>query len=118
MQSGQLNVRMSESLRIEGNLALEAAGWTPSQAVRALWQFAAAHRNRPSEISDLLDKLKDVQSPEKAARLALAAEGAQIVEKGMREMGVDIIHPAPQSLLPYKELRDIVYDELVQEKCQ
>lgn len=40
----QMNVRLDEDLRVQGNLALQAAGYTPSQAVRMLWEFAARNR--------------------------------------------------------------------------
>lgn len=50
MAMGQMNVRIDEDLRVRGNLALQAAGYTPSQAVRELWEFAARNRFEPEAV--------------------------------------------------------------------
>lgn len=41
----QVNVRIEESLKAAGDAAFAQASTSPSQAVRWLWAFAAAHAN-------------------------------------------------------------------------
>lgn len=48
----QMNTRIDRTLKERGDAALARAGFTPSQAVRALWKFAAEHE--PKEIEVLL----------------------------------------------------------------
>ena len=48
----QMNTRIDRKLKERGDAALARAGFTPSQAVRALWKFAAEHE--PKEIEALL----------------------------------------------------------------
>lgn len=48
----QMNTRIDRKLKERGDAALARAGFTPSQAVRALWKFAAEHE--PKEIEVLL----------------------------------------------------------------
>ncbi len=116
MQSGQLNVRMSESLRIEGNLALEAAGWTPSQAVRVIWQFAAAHKDKPAEVDSALRRMVEPQSTGKAEKRALIEEGSTIVMRGMKDLG--IVPSEKIANATYEELRDLMYEDVVREMLQ
>lgn len=51
-EMAQMNTRIDRRLKERGDAALARAGFTPSQAVRALWEFAAEHE--PEEIEMLL----------------------------------------------------------------
>lgn len=53
-----VNVRMAPAARAAGNAALAAAGVTPTEAVRALWAFAARHAGDPARVRDLVEALK------------------------------------------------------------
>lgn len=80
----QMNVRMSASLKADGDAALAQAGYTPSAAVRALWAFAASHAAAPQEIASLLESTestaKEATDSRIAHRLALIAEGPRAIE--------------------------------------
>ena len=39
----QINTRVPAELKEQGDLALARAGYTPAQAVRALWEYAVVH---------------------------------------------------------------------------
>ncbi len=53
----QMNVRLDRSLKREGDAALAEAGYTPSQAVRAVWELAVRLRNQPGRLRKLLEKV-------------------------------------------------------------
>lgn len=66
----QMNVRIATDLKTRGDAALQAAGLTPSSAVRAFWKYASDHGHEPHLIA------------EEAARLeGSSAEGGE----GVRE---------------------------------
>lgn len=116
MASGQINVRVAESLRVQGNLALEEAGWSPSRAIRAVWQFAAQHKGNPAELRRELEKLEGSPQHSPSEKLSLVEEGRSIVEKGMAELGISI---SPElANLPYDELREMAYGEMLEEMGQ
>ena len=50
----QMNTRIDRTLKREGDAALAAAGFTPSQAVRALWEIAVRMRREPESLRDYL----------------------------------------------------------------
>ncbi len=43
----QINARISRPLKERGDAALERAGYSPSQAIRKLWDFAANNAHNP-----------------------------------------------------------------------
>ena len=46
----QMNTRIDADLKQRGDEALKRAGFTPSQAIRALWEYAANHTLEPQAI--------------------------------------------------------------------
>lgn len=112
MASGQINVRVAESLRVQGNLALEEAGWSPSRTIRAVWQFAAQHKGNPAELRRELERLEGGLQESSSDKLSLIEEGRGIVEKGMAELGFSA---SPElANLPYDELREMAYGEMLE----
>lgn len=113
MAMGQMNVRIDEDLRVRGNLALQAAGYTPSQAVRELWEFAARNRFEPEAVRSGFGQLAetaDDATTEGAVDFDFPlGEGWRIVDEGLRALGVS---SAPGEAEPsYEELRQIAYEE-------
>lgn len=113
MSMSQMNVRIDEDLRVQGNLALQAAGYTPSQAVRKLWEFAARNRFEPEVIRGGLGRLAEA-ADDATADEAISfdyplGEGWRIVNEGLRALGVS---SEPGETEPsYEELRKIAYEE-------
>ncbi|RNL48979.1 translation repressor RelB [Paraeggerthella hongkongensis] len=54
MAGTQMNLRIEAQIKERGDAALAEAGYTPSQAVRVIWAFAAEHANDPHAIKGLL----------------------------------------------------------------
>lgn len=115
MALSQMNIRIDEDVRIEGNLALESIGLTPSQAVRNMWGFAAANRSNPEKLRRTLKALEKPSSPdaERKQRRRLIEEGWRIVPDGLAAMGV-VLPPCDDT--PYAELKDRAYRNYWTEK--
>lgn len=79
----QMNVRIDRELKREGDAALAAAGYTPSQAVRALWENAVALRRDTETLKDYLSR----QSPKSQAQPAQSEPTEEAVpeeDEGLR----------------------------------
>lgn len=118
MAQTQMNIRIDSSLRTRGNLALEGAGVTPSQAVRLLWSFAADHHDDPQAISDELARLKGGSSGDKVdaklQKLESLKRAAHIVDDFMEQLGIE--GPLVGDETTYADLRDDVLFERLEER--
>lgn len=115
MSQTQMNIRIDSSLRSRGNLALENAGVTPSQAVRLLWSFAADHCDDPQIISDELARLRSGSGGDeidiKMQKLESLRRATHIVEDFREQLGINT--PLVTDDTPYADLRDeILFDRL------
>ncbi len=108
MATSQINVRIDEDLRVQGNLALKAAGYAPSQAIRTLWEFAERHRFEPEVIRKKLTELEKPEEEEQEQQEDHPIyEGWRIVEDGLRALG---IKSRPADLhLSNEELRELAF---------
>lgn len=117
----QMNTRIDRELKQSGDEALLNAGFTPSQAVRALWRFAARHRHDPGGIRALLDsdpKRIDADSDEDSERRFAQAraeteKGAAILTEAMRQLGISSMDLDDT---PYEELREQALVERLEER--
>lgn len=87
-----VNVRMTPAARAAGSAALAAAGITPTEAVRALWAFAARHASEPARVRDLVEALKGkgaeaVLSQEKLEQFGAFCD-AHLFEAELARMGL------------------------------
>ena len=90
----QVNVRMDSELKHAGDAALAEAGWSPTQAVRALWTYAAQHKGEPDAVASVFssDRAPSSKTDEKDGRVAhrrdLAARGPKLMEEAYRSLGM------------------------------
>ena len=72
----QMNTRIEQSLKREGDAALSLIGLNPSQAVRALWRKAARRGEDLQQVAQLLeaDGAQSAQGGEAQAALAAGWE--------------------------------------------
>ena len=47
MSMAQMNTRIDAEVKERGDAVLAQAGYSSSQAVRAIWSFAASHAHEP-----------------------------------------------------------------------
>lgn len=114
MDTVQMNIRIDRTLKREGDAALAAAGFTPSQAVRALWEIAVHLRDRPGDLADLLGErvspeAREGCSPHSAEEaqdegLRSFREGQRMIESMI--VGLGISTEADPSEPTLEELRE------------
>ena len=104
----QINIRIGRELKDEGDASLLAAGFTPSEAIRALWNLAVRFKDVPQKLRDALlpqdaSEREDVmlRRKEMAER---ARAGAVIVENARLAAGISADVVAEASSLDYGEL--------------
>lgn len=114
MAQTQMNIRMDERLKSLGNSAFEAIGWTPSQAIRALWRFAADHEGNPQILKGECEKLASSSKRLDAAARALVEESWTIVDRGLAACGVDVEGAPTEG--DYDSLRERVLNERLSER--
>ena len=84
----QVNARMSQQLRNEGDAALACIGLSPTQAIRALWEKA-------SKLGEDLEQVEQLLAPRAQARSAepVSDESSQrvydMMDEAYRQLGLD-----------------------------
>lgn len=113
----QLNARMSKSLKESGDEALALIGFTPTQAVRALWEKASRRGKDLEEVEALLrgvgkDHARDVPDSDDAL-----VESWTIVERTLASFDIDYgSYERPQNMPGDKELLEQALCERMAEK--
>lgn len=105
MALSQMNIRIDDKVRAEGNRALANIGFTPARIIRGLWGFAAQNQNNPARMRSALRFIEDqnVEADEKETRARTIEEGWHIAEKGLASLGVLQVSAAPVDLRELKE---------------
>lgn len=117
-RQSQINARIDAQLKTTGDAGLAAAGYTPTQAVRALWALATRFKNEPVKIRVALDPDGDVTPDdlaERKRRLEAVQRGAGLVDSLCKQYGL----PGSSSdlaSLSYRELRDVLMEGHFAEK--
>ena len=101
MGTVQMNTRMDAGLKKQGDAVLAEMGYTPSQAVRALWRFAVNNKDRPQQIHQVLADGSDTATFD--ARLIAIERGRSICQE-LAGLPAEFAHAS------YKELRDAMLD--------
>lgn len=86
----QMNIRIDERLKAQGDSAFEAIGWTPSQAARVFWQFAADHKHNPHQLKKECERLAGVSQQDHSSQLEKISKGWHIVSDAMAKLGIDM----------------------------
>ena len=104
----QMNVRIDAQLKDAGDRVLEKVGLSPTKAVRSLWERLASFSDAPEKAVKLLLPSDGASEPsieaERARKLRVAQEGAQIVARSLAELGIDVSSITDET--PYDELRE------------
>lgn len=110
----QFNVRMDAVLKKAGDEALRRAGLTPTEAVRALWEYVSQPSLNPAEIRTFLESGKskgalEEGETERERRMEWVRRGPQILEAYFKEQGLS---ESPYSSELSVETRRELDDEL------
>lgn len=103
--SAQMNVRMDRQLKEAGDAVLASLGMTPSQAVRALWEYLVVNGRMPSK-GDAAAPVSDGVEPRRME--SRAAQGSHIIRDSCLKYGI----PIPEFSGDYDDL----YEEAMAER--
>ena len=85
----QMNTRIEAGLKESGDDALLRLGYTPSAAVRGLWQFVAAHQDDPAAIRSVIDPASVSELSDEGSRKAHAASALRkMYERTAADLGI------------------------------
>lgn len=112
--TSQVNARIDASLKQRGDKALADAGFTPTHAIRSLWELAVRYTDEPGKLASVLepDAASDVQRARTQHRRAVAKAinaGESLMREAFEEAGVP--WPAEADGRTYGQLREDAYDE-------
>ena len=114
----QINARISRPLKERGDAALERAGYSPSQAIRKLWDFAANNAHNPRAIQSMFgaeeeSALRDAEE-ERARRREVVMKSANIVADAYERLGIT---PSDWTTnASYEEMRECALLERLRER--
>ncbi|MBQ9043621.1 MAG: translation repressor RelB [Eggerthellaceae bacterium] len=93
MAAVQMNTRIDKTLKEQGDASFAEFGYSPSEAVRLVWGFAARNRHNHrvmAEFIDTLDDSKEVAArAEKQARIDAILRGPALIQQFFEERGID-----------------------------
>lgn len=104
MAAVQMNVRIDEETKARGDEVFARWGLTPSQVVRAVWEYAEEKGEPPAFMRPARDAADDA---EVQRRLALVEEGANIWRNFFIDNGLPV--PAPRKI-DWHDLQQEFYD--------
>ena len=105
MANTQMNIRIDEFLKARGDAAFANMGMTPTDVVRAVWEYAASHDDVPAILQAALSSpSKDFAQIESNYRVSLAQDAHGAVSRFRELAGI----PGPSALdeIDYRELRE------------
>ena len=112
--TAQLNVRMDPALKAAGDAGLADIGFSPSEAVRALWTLAARRGKDAMQVKRLLATASNTVAEETAVEEPdvpdVLRRGWNIVPEGMAKLGITL---KPRSDTP-ESYEDMLYEEYLE----
>lgn len=96
----QMNVRIDDQVKRAGDEVFDEMGLSPSQVVRSVWEFAAAHREAPEIVRAALGQTDAIADSIEGQVLG----ASRICERFRERFGI----PAPDQLedIDYRALRE------------
>ena len=106
----QMNTRIDASLKEAGDAVLARLGYSPSAAVRGLWQFVVDHQDDAASVREVIEPDAAGSLSDEAARKAsVIASLRSLYAQTARELGIP---GNDETDLPsWDDLREDWYDE-------
>ncbi len=103
MAAVQMNVRMDALLKSSGDAVASRCGWTPTQLVRALWEYLMVHGAPPAALRQSLEQGKFDEAYASSQACAQPLEGHELVDSFYERFG----YPAPKAeRIDYEALKE------------
>ncbi len=117
----QMNTRIDAGIKAAGDRAFSRLGYTPSQVVRIIWNFAARHENDPQALHEYLDAANNEFSPDlhdHAERHNALYEEWGLLDEAYHELGITLHTPEDDAerMAYYDELREEALWERLNER--
>lgn len=112
-EAAQMNTRLGRSAKATGDAVLAQLGLSPSQAVRALWDYLGTHHDVPPFMKGSATCGPDT---ERQRKIALIRDGAGLAVRVAQEQ-CDYTGGTASTLdkKTWRELRDDMYDDMLDE---
>ena len=91
MATAQINARIDRAVKLAGDRGLSEAGFTPTRAIRILWEFAGRNlhdRKAIREVLEAMERPAAARGDEAGERARRAEQAPGIVDAALAEMGV------------------------------
>jgi len=89
----QMNTRIDAALKEQGDAVFAEFGYSPSEAVRLVWGFAARNQHNRRVMSDFINELEDPATKStqdmRQVRIDGLLQGPTLVQQYVRELGID-----------------------------
>ena len=110
----QMNTRIDSSVKRSGDAVFASLGLSPSEVVRAVWEYAAEHGDVPAIVDRAL-RVGSTHAPsvEKSYKLALGRAASDFVADYRRQRGAA---PDRLEVIDYDALRGEAWDEKLAER--
>ena len=112
LSATQMNVRIDASLKEAGDDALSSIGFTPTQAVRALWEKAAKRGEHLQDVHRLLSDSAQGEKHESSKTAALEA-GRRIIPDALEALGI-----SEETIASVELDYDVLKEEAMLERAQ
>ena len=110
----QMNTRIDEDVKRQGDTVFAEVGYSPSRVVRALWGYAAAHRADPSAVAHMLRQLEGDDGDDRQSRVEKTKQSTTLVDRLLEAHGLTLKEGVER--LSYDELREQALVERATEK--
>lgn len=106
MSAVQMNVRLDSALKESGNAVLEQLNITPSQVVRAVWEYLTVQETLPEPIMCLIDTRPNASHS--ARNIEHPAGGSDLISAFYQRVG---IREPEEPITGYDTLRELAAAE-------
>ena len=112
--TAQVNARIDPELKRSGDKGLAAAGISPTEGVRALYELASLYAKTPHKLIAALypkahEQAQNAAADARARKLELVDEGASIVADACTELGIST--PSSAVTPSFDDLIEHAYDD-------
>lgn len=112
----QMNTRIDATLKEAGDAVLARLGYSPSAAVRGLWQFVVDHQDDAASVRKVIEPGAASALSDESARKASAIAGLRsLYAQTARELGIPGNGGA--DIPSWDDLREDWYDERLDRKA-
>ena len=112
----QMNTRIDAALKEAGDAVLARLGYSPSAAVRGLWQFVVGHQDDAASVREVIEPGAASALSDEAARKASAITSLRsLYAQTARELGISGNDGA--DIPSWDDLREDWYDERLEKEA-